>query len=65
MAALALRAAAVVARLPHPRQLRVVAAAAPLVHWKLGARAQPRPVLVAPRQRLVPRRAVQAATHAF
>ena len=48
---------------PRPHVLLVVPAPAAPRHGQLGPRAQPRAVVIAPRQRLVPRRAQQAAAH--
>ena len=50
--------------LPHPHVLGVVAAAAPLIDRQLRTRAQPSIVLAAARLGLIPRCAMQAATHA-
>ena len=51
------------ARLPYPNQLAVVAAPDPLVHRQLRKSAQPHAVLDAARIRTVPRHVVLAAAH--
>ena len=60
-----LRRVRVLARLPHPHELRIVTAAAVLVHLKLVTRAQAGAVLVASITGLKPRRVVQASSHAL
>ena len=53
------------ALLPYPHVLRVVAAAAAMIDWKLSKRAKTCAVLAATRLSLRPCSAVQAAAHAL
>jgi hypothetical protein len=55
----------VVAFFPDPDQLRVVSTSASLIHQVLRSSAEPRAVLATPGFSFIPRRLMQAPTHAL